>query len=203
MGAKITTLLGITTVLISTHHRRHLLSRPSVRGVKGCSKGWKNVQDDPADPKSGNRLVILDEGKELASLPESARVFLEEKKFESVAHTLTLGYEHCSVEAVLKSVLPEGVDIPTSFETIGHIAHVNLRDEHKGYEQVIGQVLLDKNPKLQTVVNKTETLCHTVFRVFAMEVNLTLTLTLTLALTLSLILALTMWLCDGGDRWEG
>jgi len=114
--------------------------------------------------------VILGEGEQIEALPEGAQAFVKEKGIESVAHTLTLGYEHCSVETVLKKLLPAGADIPSSFETVGHIAHLNLRDEHKGYEGIIGQVLLDKNPKLKTIVNKTETLCHTVFRVFQMDV---------------------------------
>ena len=151
--------------------RGHLLSRPSARGVKGNGQGWKTVQDDPDSADGSVRLVILNEGEEVEALPAAAAAFVKEKGFERVPYTLTLGYEHCSVETVLKKLLPEGCDIPSSFETVGHIAHLNLRDEHKGYEGIIGQVLLDKNPKLKTVVNKTETLCHTVFRVFQMEVG--------------------------------
>jgi hypothetical protein len=51
-------------------------------------------------------------------------------------------------------LLPEGVDIPGSFESIGHIAHLNLRDEHLPYKHIIGQVILDKNPAIKTVINK-------------------------------------------------
>lgn len=48
--------------------------------------------------------------------------------------------------------------IPSSFETIGHIAHLNLFPEHAPYKKLIGQVLLDKNPTIKTVVNKSEKL---------------------------------------------
>ena len=139
--------------------------------MKGNGQGWKTVQDDPNSPDGSLRLVILGEDVKVETLPETAQTYIRKKAITTVDHTLSLGYEHCSVETVLKKLLPEGVDIPGSFETVGHIAHVNLRDEHKGYEKLIGQVLLDKNPKLATVVNKTETLCHTVFRVFQMEVT--------------------------------
>ena len=44
--------------------------------------------------------------------------------------------------------------MPTSFESVGHIAHLNLRDELLPYKHVIGQVLLDKNSSIRTVVNK-------------------------------------------------
>ena len=44
---------------------------------------------------------------------------------------------------------------PTSYEQIGHIAHLNLRAIHVPYGRVIGRVLLDKHqPSIRTVVNK-------------------------------------------------
>lgn len=45
-------------------------------------------------------------------------------------------------------------DAPSSFETVGHIAHVNLRDELLPYKHLVGQVLLDKNPAIRSVINK-------------------------------------------------
>ncbi len=53
-----------------------------------------------------------------------------------------------------QKLLPEGCEVPTSFESVGHIAHLNLRDELLPYKHVIGQVLLDKNSSIRTVVNK-------------------------------------------------
>ena len=44
--------------------------------------------------------------------------------------------------------------MPSAYETVGHIAHLNLRDELLPWKHVIGQVLLDKNPSIKTVVNK-------------------------------------------------
>jgi tRNA G37 N-methylase Trm5 len=54
-----------------------------------------------------------------------------------------------------QALLPPGSDIPGSFETVGHIAHLNLRDELLPFKLVIGRVLLDKNtPRIKTVLNK-------------------------------------------------
>lgn len=53
-----------------------------------------------------------------------------------------------------QKLLPEGSDVPSSFETVGHIAHLNIRDELIPYKHLIGQVILDKNVNIQTVVNK-------------------------------------------------
>lgn len=54
----------------------------------------------------------------------------------------------------LQRLLPEGSDVPSSFETVGHIAHLNIRDELIPYKHLIGQVILDKNLNIRTVVNK-------------------------------------------------
>ncbi|RLN22442.1 tRNA (guanine(37)-N1)-methyltransferase 1 [Panicum miliaceum] len=71
---------------------------------------------------------------------------------------------------VLEALLPEGIIIPTGFETVGHIAHLNLRDEHLPYKKLIAQVVLDKNkPKIQTVVNKTDAIQND-YRTMQLEV---------------------------------
>lgn len=63
---------------------------------------------------------------------------------------------------VLARLLPEEITkknlIPSSYETVGHIAHLNLMPIHDKYKKIIGQVLLDKNPNIKTVVNKSEKL---------------------------------------------
>lgn len=41
---------------------------------------------------------------------------------------------------ILEYLLPDNVITPTSFETVGHIAHLNLRDEHLPYKKLIAQV---------------------------------------------------------------
>ena len=70
-------------------------------------------------------------------------------------HSVEVPYEHFPADAVLRRLLPAHVrEIPGAFETIGHVAHVNLREEHLPFKALIGRVLLDKNPKLRTVVNK-------------------------------------------------
>ena len=47
------------------------------------------------------------------------------------------------------------MEVPSSFETVGHIAHVNLREEVLCFKHLIGRVLLDKNSsRIKTVLNK-------------------------------------------------
>lgn len=59
--------------------------------------------------------------------------------------------------------------MPSSFETVGHIAHLNIRDDLAPYKAVIGQVVLDKNAHIRTVVNKLGSI-NNQYRVFEMEV---------------------------------
>jgi tRNA (guanine37-N1)-methyltransferase len=84
-------------------------------------------------------------------------------------HTISVSYEDWTSDEILKLILPQGCEIPSSMEQIGNIAHLNLRDELLPYKYVIGKVLLDKNKGLKTIVNKVGTI-ETEYRTFGMEV---------------------------------
>jgi tRNA (guanine37-N1)-methyltransferase len=86
-----------------------------------------------------------------------------------VPYELPLEYENFNVEEVLRRILPPDIEIPSSFEQIGHIAHVNLRPEVLEYKHIIGQVIMDKSPVIKTVVNKIGNI-ENEFRTFPMEV---------------------------------
>jgi len=108
-----------------------------------------------------HRLLLLDPS--IVEIPETLR------DYEILPHTILLGYDHFSAEEVLKEILPNGTVIPTGFETIGHIAHYNLKPEHMPYRYIIGQVTIDKSPSIKTVVTKLSKI-ESVFRTFEMEV---------------------------------
>lgn len=55
------------------------------------------------------------------------------------SHTITLDYNHYSMHSILRAVLPpEVTDVPSAFESVGHIAHLNLRENHLPYKEIIG-----------------------------------------------------------------
>ena len=59
------------------------------------------------------------------------------------------------IDEVLKEILPPDVeDIPSGFETVGDIAHMNLTGTLFDHRYAIGQVVLDKNQIIRTVVTK-------------------------------------------------
>ncbi|KAL0969041.1 hypothetical protein UPYG_G00221910 [Umbra pygmaea] len=84
-------------------------------------------------------------------------------------YELRLTYDNLKSEEVLRAVLPEGRDVTSGFSRVGHIAHMNLREHQLPYRTLIGQVIMDKNPGVTCVVNKTNTIDST-YRNFKMEV---------------------------------
>ena len=97
------------------------------------------------------------------------KVAIASAQATAIPHKITLDYDYWSCDQVLKAILPDGLIPPSSFELVGHIAHLNLRDEYLPYKAIIGQVLIDKNRFIRTVVNKLDSIDHT-FRFFKMEV---------------------------------
>ncbi|GIL89794.1 hypothetical protein Vretimale_16566 [Volvox reticuliferus] len=139
--------------------RGFTLDRPRLRCI---------VQDGD---RSETKLLLLEENVKLEDLPPELHDRFEADGLTVAAtdHPVVLDYGMLSADAVLKRLLPAGVDAPSSFETIGHIAHLNLREEQLPFRHLIGAVLLDKNPHLKTVVNKVGSI-ENEFRVFQMEV---------------------------------
>nr|GMD54890.1 tRNA (guanine(37)-N1)-methyltransferase 1 [Ipomoea batatas] len=130
--------------------------------------------------RGSTRLLLLDEhcaNKEFDEMPEAIKaVFREHSEttekpaFEIVKCKLTLFYPYWQMDEVLEAILPEGMIVPSSFETVGHIAHLNLRDEHLPYKKLIAKVVLDKNKaRIQTVVNKIDAI-HSDYRTMQLEI---------------------------------
>lgn len=104
-------------------------------------------------------------------LSAEAVEFLEQNQAEISPYEYTMNYDFWKAEEILRAVLPEEFldEIPTGFTVVGHIAHLNLRQEFKPFSSLIGQVILDKNNKIETVVDKVSSIA-TQFRTFPMQV---------------------------------
>ncbi|XP_026079588.1 tRNA (guanine(37)-N(1))-methyltransferase isoform X1 [Carassius auratus] len=145
------------------------LQRPGLKRVveELCEDGNKDSSEGE------HRLLLLDPnsitsadsfGSEEAEALKAYGVPQEIQKYE-----LQLTYENLKSEEILRAVLPEGQDVTSGFSRVGHIAHMNLRDHQLPYRKLIGQVIIDKNPGITCVVNKTNTIDST-YRNFLMEV---------------------------------
>ncbi|XP_021804772.1 tRNA (guanine(37)-N1)-methyltransferase 1 [Prunus avium] len=130
--------------------------------------------------RGSTRLLLLDErcaNGSVEDLPEAIKVVMKENTGKSMCPTLelvrcklTLFYDYWQMNEILEALLPEGMIIPSAFETVGHIAHLNLRDEHLPYKKLIAKVVLDKHkPKIQTVVNKIDAIDND-YRTMQLEV---------------------------------
>ncbi|KAI9596926.1 tRNA methyltransferase Trm5 [Syncephalis fuscata] len=140
---------------------KDLLNQPRLR----------NVVNDPAQPEL--KLLLLRSDIESVSdinqLSTESQEVIKNEGYEVIPHELNISYDHWTAEEILTAILPEDMLVPGAFEAVGHIAHMNLRDECLPYKHLIGQVILDKNPRIKSVVNKTDTI-DTTFRFFKMEV---------------------------------
>nr|XP_020500861.2 tRNA (guanine(37)-N1)-methyltransferase [Labrus bergylta] len=118
------------------------------------------------------RLVLLDPHRVTSPTSfseaeaEALRSFSVSQELQH--YDLRLTYDNLKSEEVLEAVLPQGQDVTSSFSRVGHIAHMNLRDHQLPYKNLIGQVIMDKNPGVTCVVNKTNTIDST-YRNFKME----------------------------------
>lgn len=149
-----------------------------LRGTLFSHRGVRNVVDSPND--ADTKLLLLDPALVPPStsawdqLPPAItdRLALCETTitFSVVSqHRVELTYLNFTMPELLKMVLPEGVIAISGFEQVGHIAHVNLSDNHLPFQRVIGQVILDTNNTVKTVVNKVDSISSE-FREFKMEV---------------------------------
>ncbi|GMH62965.1 hypothetical protein TL16_g03595, partial [Triparma laevis f. inornata] len=145
-------------------YRHTLLNKPKVR----------NVVTPSSD--SSLRLIVLSTltSSGASSLDPSISKLIEDSEEEEIklsTYTVTSDYSGMTVDAVLRKVIPESVtnEIPSSFESVGHLAHVNLRENVLPWKYIIGKVLLDKNQHITKVVNKVGSIANE-FRTFPMEV---------------------------------
>ena len=147
--------------------RRHLtgvlLNRPKQKCIYPC----------PLDP-TNRRLLLLDPNQHSTESPNVMVQLLltKEADLELTSHSLNHSYKDLTVEQVLRRILPESChdELPSAFEQVGPICHVNLRQDLLPYKFWIGKVLLDKNyPSIKTVVTKLGNI-ETEFRTFAMQV---------------------------------
>ncbi|GMI42902.1 hypothetical protein TrCOL_g9228 [Triparma columacea] len=127
----------------------------------------KNVYSDPSDP---TRRVVVTGTPSGSTIPSPLKSLVDEEEgWEFDTFSIERGYNDMTVEEVLRTIITDkDVEIPTSFESVGHIAHMNLRDNVLPYKYVVGKVIMDKNTPITKVITKVGTI-ETEFRTFSME----------------------------------
>ncbi|GKT36294.1 tRNA (guanine(37)-N(1))-methyltransferase, eukaryotic like protein [Aduncisulcus paluster] len=96
---------------------------------------------------------------------------IEYKRDAFCDYVVRIPYSKLTYVEAVRMMCPEKLkwlDIPHSFDLVGHVAHLNLADEWLPMKYVIGKSLIDKLSTVRTVVNKTSSITDE-FRVFPME----------------------------------
>ncbi|KAJ7170157.1 Met-10+ like-protein-domain-containing protein [Mycena filopes] len=142
-------------------------SEPMRRSVLDIPR-MRSIIPDPSDP-TGDKLVLLRVSAE-EELSSETLDFLRTESNGLVPYTIELGYDDWTADEIIQAILPEALRerSPVGFAMTGHIAHINLNAEYLPYKHQIGQILLDKNVAIKTVVNKLD-IIDTQFRFFKME----------------------------------
>jgi tRNA (guanine37-N1)-methyltransferase len=134
-----------------------------------CVPRLSNITKDPQS--NATKLALLPYSTP-AEVPASVVELAKSSGWEIQPHQVNLDYDFYSADEILGALLPEDPQnqggTPTGYTIIGHIAHLNLRDEYLPFRKIIGQVILEKNPSIKTVVNKLDSI-DSEFRFFEME----------------------------------
>jgi len=141
---------------------------PRIKPALLVSKNLRSVEPDPSSDDGAHKLLLLNTPHK-DEVPDETLKVVQEQHVDLVETRLELTWDYWMADEIIARLLPQHLThIPASFTIIGHIAHFNLRDDFLPYKYLIGQVVLEKNPAIKTVVNKVDTI-NTQFRFFQME----------------------------------
>ena len=115
------------------------------------------VQSDDNDDSV--KLVLLNpDNPPFDELPQDVQQMLQECGIDNYSDStkiIQLRPSDYLTSHVLQTLLPPELHPPsTSFETIGHVAHLNLKSPHLPYRYLIGEVMIETLSSIDTVINK-------------------------------------------------
>ena len=128
------------------HGKKCLILRPEVKLDSACHKQTDGTNRNP--------------DVDGAHWPHSQTVFelVQQDLISVIPFDLHLDYKYWTYHDIISAILPEDEqgEIPSGFSQVGHVAHLNLRDEYLKYKHLIAEILMDKNPGVRTVINKVD-----------------------------------------------
>ena len=163
-----------------------------VKILKPYKNPYKNFNPIKHSKDSNDNIYITkfsqDEKKSLEDIlnPEKNSDLKKDDKYAIVEEQITLNEKNFSYEDMFKYFIEDEINnkklveneasidqllksLPNGFEIVGKIAHMNLRDQYLKYKYFIGQLILDKNPSLSTVINKVGKIDN-IYRTYEMEI---------------------------------
>ncbi|KAK6083816.1 tRNA methyltransferase trm5 [Seiridium cupressi] len=131
---------------------------------------------DAALASQGKRCLLLSPNvkvSESSTWGAVVKAGVEKNELTLIPYELKIGYDYFNFLDVISSILPEDLhdEIPSGFNVAGHVAHLNLREQYHPFKKFIGEILVDKNAHIRTVINKVDNVGNeSEFRTFAYEV---------------------------------
>lgn len=111
--------------------------------------------DDDDLAKTCKLVLLHPDAPSWDDIPSTIRDILSDGKGDGPMVPVSFAFYNFTASYILQNVLPLDVHPPpTAFETIGHVAHFNLRAPHVPYRYLIGQILLETLPTIETVIHK-------------------------------------------------
>ncbi|TVY18496.1 tRNA (guanine(37)-N1)-methyltransferase [Lachnellula arida] len=134
------------------------------------------IDPDPVLASKGGKCLLLnpkvkpDDWNTWSKVLQEAS---EKDEIKVIPYDLVLDYDYWQYLDIMTSLLPEDAqaEIPVGFTMVGHVAHLNIKEQYLPYRKIIAEVIVDKNPNIRTVINKTDGVgTHSEFRTFGYEV---------------------------------
>ncbi|KAM3415513.1 tRNA (guanine(37)-N1)-methyltransferase [Cercospora zeina] len=129
--------------------------------------GSVHPDPDPSRAQNGKKCILLRPearpGVDVAAHPNgtgphssTVAELARQGLISVIPFQLQLNYSSWTYHDIISAILPEDEqgEIPSGFSQVGHVAHLNLRDEYLKYKHLIAEILMDKNAGVRTVINK-------------------------------------------------
>lgn len=159
---KFSKTISVPTITFAEQH-----SKSMTEIVKNLKKFLVRV--DKFHPVSNNKIYMNpDLVQDWTDLPSEilAKANIDSSNF---AHEdVTFTYQNWKPDELVRAIIPDDVEPATSFSKIGHILHMNLKDNLLPYKTAIAQIYLDKTPGARCVINKAQSIDNT-FRNFQID----------------------------------
>ena len=89
--------------------------------------------------KDSFKIILLRPSITMENIPEAVQKVIDDNNLQLVEKSLTTGYENFTYQEALDVLLPDEITTPAGYETIGHIAHFNLKEAQFPYKYMIGK----------------------------------------------------------------
>ncbi|KAF1808636.1 hypothetical protein P152DRAFT_462361 [Eremomyces bilateralis CBS 781.70] len=132
---------------------------------------------DPSLAASGRKCYLLRPSlkhNDQGSWGPTVSEMVSQQNIGVIPYELEIGYNDWTYQEIMEAILPEEAaegELPTGFTNVGHVAHLNLREQYLPHKHLIAQVLMDKNTSVRTVINKVDNVGEeSEYRTFQYEV---------------------------------